>query len=328
MITDVHAHGLSEDFIIEAAKGGGWKIEIAGPRHYVAPDYGVLDPLLYDSEGRIASLRARGIGLQLVSPPPPLAATLGHAADVEFARRLNASTARLVADGEGLFAGLAVPALGEPARAADELRRAVIENGFRGVLLPASANGLPLDDAAFEPLLAAIAELELLAFVHPVSSRLSAGLSDYTLAILIGWPTETSVAIARLIFGGVLERHPGLKLVMAHGGGTLPYLLGRIDLGYSAPNYEANPACRANISRPPSHYLKQLYFDTTVTDPKALAFLIEQVGADHVLFGSDFPYEIGDADGAIALPALAALDAGPRDAILSGNANRLIGQNR
>ncbi len=291
MITDVHAHGLSEDFIIEAAKGGGWKIEIAGPRRYVAPDYGVLDPLLYDCEGRIASLRARGIGLQLVSPAAAARrhsrprCPISNSPASSMPRRLASSRRRRPVRRSGR-AGL----LGSPRGAADELRRAVIENGFRGVLLPTSANGVPLDDAAFEPLLAAIEDLDLLAFLHPVSSRLSAGLPDYTLAILIGWPTETSVAVTRLIFAGVLERHPRLKLVLAHGGGTLPCLLGRIDLGYSAPNYEANPACRANISRPPSHYLKQLYFDTTVTDPKALAFLIEQMGCGpRAVRGAIFP---------------------------------------
>jgi len=100
MIVDVHAHGLSEDFIIETAKGPGrdWKVEIAGPRHYVAADYGPLDPLLYDLEERLASLRSRRVVLQLICPPPPLVATREHAADVALTQRLNKSTAKLVAD--------------------------------------------------------------------------------------------------------------------------------------------------------------------------------------------------------------------------------------
>src|SRR5581483_11838272 len=103
MIIDVHAHGLSEDFIVDTAKGSShqWRVEIAGPGRYVAADYGPLDPLLYDLPGRLAHLRAH---------------------DVALTRRLNASTAKLVAQGEGMLAGLAVPAVGEPARAADELR--------------------------------------------------------------------------------------------------------------------------------------------------------------------------------------------------------------
>jgi aminocarboxymuconate-semialdehyde decarboxylase len=326
MIVDVHAHGLSEDFIIETAKGPGrdWKVEIAGPRHYVAADYGPLDPLLYDLEERLTSLRSRRVVLQLICPPPPLVATREHAADVALTQRLNKSTAKLVADGEGLLAGLAVPAIGEPARAADELREAVEKHGFVGVMLPSSAGDQPLDDPAFAPLFAAIEHMKLFAFMHPTGSYLSAGMRDFTLPIIVGWPTETSIAVTRLIFAGMLERHPALKLVLAHGGGTLPYLLGRLDLAYSAPRYEANPASRVNIAHPPSHYLRQIHFDTAVSSPKALGFLIDQMGSDRVLFGSDFPYEIGDADGAIALSALDRASPTTRAAVLVGNAKRLL----
>jgi aminocarboxymuconate-semialdehyde decarboxylase len=325
MIIDVHAHGLAEDFIIESAKspGRGW-VEIAGPRQYLVAGYGALDPLLYDLPGRLASLRARRVVLQLICPPPPLVATHTHAADVALTRQLNASTARLVAEGEGLLAGLAVPAVGEPARAADELRRDCESHGFAGVMLPTSVGDRPLDDPAFAPLFVAIDQLNLFVFMHPTGSYLSAGMRDFTLPIIVGWPTETSVAVARLVFAGILDRYPRLKLVLAHGGGTLPYLLGRLDLAYSAPYYEANPACRANISQPPSSYLKQIYYDTAVSSTKSLDFLIDQMGADHVLFGSDFPYEIGDADGAIALSALDAASPATRAAVLLDNAQRLL----
>jgi len=327
MIVDVHAHGLSEDFIIAAANDPhGWRVEIAAPRRYIAADYGPLDLLLYDIEGRLSHLRARDVALQLISPPPPLVAAPGHAADVTLTRALNASTAKLVADAEGMLAGLAAPAVGEPGRAADELRTAIERHRFWGVMLPSSAGDRPLDDPAFESLFAAIEEMQLFAFMHPTGSYLSAGLRDFTLPIVVGWPTETSIAVARLIFSGTLKRHPELKLVLAHGGGTLPYLLGRLDLAYSAPRHEANPACRAHIDHPPSHYLRQLHFDSAVLNPKALDFLIDEMGADRVLFGSDFPYEIGDADGAIALSALKATTAEIRDAVLSGNAKRLVGQ--
>jgi aminocarboxymuconate-semialdehyde decarboxylase len=327
MIVDVHAHGLSEEFIIAAAKNpNGWRVDVAAPHQYIAHDYGPLDPLLYDVDGRVANLRRRNVIFQLISPPPPLVAAPGHAADAGLARALNASTAKLVADCNGLLAGLAAPAVGEPERAADELRRAVETHGFPGVMLPSSANDRALDDPAFASLFAGIEEMELFAFMHPTGSYLSAGLQDFTLPIIVGWPTETSVAVARLIFSGTLRRHSRLKLVLAHGGGTLPYLLGRLDLAYSAPYHEANPACQANIEVPPSHYLRQLYFDSVVLNPKTLGFLIAEMGVDHVLFGSDFPYEIGDADGTIALASLNSAPADTREAVLSGNARRLLGQ--
>jgi len=325
MIVDVHAHGLSEEFIIAATKDPhGWRVEVAAPRQYIAADYGPLDPLLYDVEGRIASLRRRDVALQLISPPPPLVAAPEHAADAAMARVLNSSTAKLVSDCNGLLAGLAAPAVGEPERAADELRRAVETHRFPGVMLPSSAKDRALDDPAFASLFATIEEMELFVFMHPTGSYLSAGLQDFTLPIIVGWPTETSVAVARLIFSGTLRRHPRLKLVLAHGGGTLPYLLGRLDLAYSAPYHEANPACHAHIARPPSHYLRQLYFDSAVLNPKTLGFLIDEMGPDRVLFGSDFPYEIGDSDGAIAVASLQSAPAHTREAVLSGNARRLL----
>jgi aminocarboxymuconate-semialdehyde decarboxylase len=141
---------------------------------------------------------------------------------------------------------------------------------------------------------------------------------------LVGWPSETALCVARLIFAGVFERHPGLRLVLAHGGGTLAMLAGRLDLAYEAPRYEANPDCRRHISRPPSSYLKQIYYDTVVAHPAALRYLVDLVGAEQVVFGSDFPFEIGDPLGAKALPAIAQFPDVVAEAILHGNASRIL----
>jgi aminocarboxymuconate-semialdehyde decarboxylase len=178
----------------------------------------------------------------------------------------------------------------------------------------------------FEPLFATIEKLDLMVFMHSTSSALSATQTEYTLRTLVAWPTETTIAVTRLIFAGTFERHPRLKLVLSHGGGTLANLAGRLDLGWSAPKYEANEACRANITRPPSTYLKSLYYDTVVASPDVLALIISTYGADHVLFGTDFPYEIGDAEGALALPMLDSLPIVDREKVLSGNALRLMGR--
>ena len=129
---------------------------------------------------------------------------------------------------------------------------------------------------------------------------------------VIAWPTEVTIAATRLIFSGVMERHPGLQLVLSHGGGTLPFLAGRLDLAYHAPKHEANPACRAHISKPPSQYLRQFYYDTVVASAASLRLLIDLVGAERVMFGTDFPYEIGDADGAIARPVIEQLSPNQR----------------
>lgn len=328
MIIDVHAHGLSEEFVIEMANTPnlGLPVEVAGPHQYRVAGYGILDPLIYDLGGRLESLRRRSIALQLVGPPPPLVSNGARAASVDLARRINRSTDWMVQNGEGLIGGLAVAPLGEPEAAADELRRAVGEHGFIGVAMSTGAGSRHLDDAAFEALFSVIEELDLFVFMHSTSTALSATQSEYTLRTLIGWPTETTIAVARMVFAGVFERHPKLKLVLSHGGGTLANLIGRIDLGWSAPQYEANPACRANISRAPSSYIRQLYFDTVVADAGVLDFVIATFGADRVLFGTDFPYEIGDAEGKLALPGIMRRDIADQRAILGGNASRLLGR--
>jgi aminocarboxymuconate-semialdehyde decarboxylase len=328
MLIDVHAHALSEDVVRRMAvtPGFGWPLEATGPDRYRYAGGNPLDPLIYDLGARLDILRQRGVTLQLLSPPPSVIANGDKVVTRDEARLYNESTAWLVANGDGRLAGFAVPALGEPAIAADELRRAIEQHGFVGVVLSTAAGPLPLDNPVFEPLFAAIEALDLLVFMHPTSSALSVAQTDYTLRTLVGWPTETTIAVTRLIFSGVLERHPRLKIVLAHGGGTLANLAGRLDLGWSAPIYEANPACRANITREPSSYLKDLYYDTVVADPGMLEFIVRTYGAGHVLFGTDFPYEIGDADGSLALPALDRLPEADRASITSGNALRLLGR--
>ena len=330
MVIDVHAHAhaLSEEVVCRMAStpGFGWPLEATGPRGYRYAGGNPLDPLIYDLDARLVVMDQNRVTLQLLSPPPSVIANGDKVVGRDEARIFNQSTAWLVANGKGRLAGFAVPALGEPALAADELRRAVEHDGFVGVVLSTAAGPLPLDHPAFEPLFAAIETLDLLVFMHPTSSALSVAQTDYTLRTLVGWPTETTIAVTRLIFAGVLERHPRLKIVLSHGGGTLANLAGRLDLGWSAPRYEANAACRANITRAPSSYLKVLYYDTVVADPAVLDFLVKAYGSDHVLFGTDFPYEIGDADGALAMPALDRLPDADRAKIMSGNALKLLGR--
>jgi aminocarboxymuconate-semialdehyde decarboxylase len=190
--------------------------------------------------------------------------------------------------------------------------------------MPTSAAGVPLDLPQFEGLWDTIEELGLLVFMHATTAIPRETFGVYTLNTIIAWPTEVTVAATRLIFSGVLERHPHLHIVLSHGGGTLPYLAGRLDLAYHAPKHEANPQCRAHIVKPPSHYLRHLYYDTVNASPASLRFLIDLVGADRVMFGTDFPYEIGDSEGKIALPLIHSLPAHERDCILGGNAKTVL----
>jgi aminocarboxymuconate-semialdehyde decarboxylase len=130
-----------------------------------------------------------------------------------------------------------------------------------------------------------------LIFIHPNQVVGAERMNDYNLANLIGNPTDTSLSVAKLIFGGVLERFPRLKLLLAHAGGFLPYTWGRLERGY-----QIQDSSRSNIRQPPSEYLKRLYFDTITHSRMALEYLIENFGAEHVLLGSDYPYDMGDPE--------------------------------
>ncbi|MEP9355512.1 amidohydrolase family protein [Xanthobacter sp. KR7-65] len=323
MIVDVHAHALSRDFLSELVREGAFGMETC-PEGFRFAGYGPLDPLLFDMAGRLESLERRDIALQLVSPPPRVVSHAGWAADAAFARRLNDQTLAAVGEGGGRLGGLLVPPIAEPERCVAEIRRG-LDEGHVGVALPTSAAGRPLDDPAFAPMWAECARQDCIVFMHPTTGVERPAFGSFTMLQLVGWPSETALCVARLIFAGVLERNSGLKLVLAHGGGTLAMLAGRLDLAYEAPLYEANPACRAHISRPPSQYLRDLYYDTVVAHPKALAYLVDLVGAERVVFGTDFPFEIGDAEGVKALAALDLLGPQVRSMVLANGARLVSG---
>ena len=324
MFIDVHAHAMSRDLLLAWARSGRFELSLDADGMVVLPAIGRVDPEIYEFERRLERLAAASVDLELVCPLQQFSTWPGGSADVELAREINQSTAQCVAGSSARFAGLATLALGEPERAVDELGRALAEHGFVGALIGTYAGDRPLDHPSLEPLWAELARLGIPVFMHPTSAEQTPRWDEFTLKIVLNWPNETALAVSRLIFAGTLERHPGLNLILAHGGGTLPFLRGRLDLAYDAPKYELNADCRANISKPPSKYLEQLYFDTVVTSSESLHFLIDLVGADRVVFGTDDPFEVGDPGGKIALPAIAERSATERDQILGGTLQRLL----
>ena len=325
MIIDVHAHAIGEELAREMCHNSwfGLQLEPLTGGGYSHPKYGHLDPRLFDLEVRLESLNRRGVDLQLISPPTSIFLDHSQAGSIEPSRRINEYTAKLVKEGGGLLGGLAVPCLADPAKIPDELRRAVELHGFKGAALNTHAAGRFLDETDFEPMFAALEDLGLFTFMHPSPNIFPAPL-DYTLHTTLAFPTETTIATARLIYAGTFERHPGLKLILAHGGGTLPYLRDRINLGYNASTYEHNPDCHKHISKPPGDYLKQIYYDSLLAGSASLQFLIGLVGASQVVFGTDFPFEVGDPEGKLSIPAIESLPESDRDNILGGNAHELL----
>lgn len=330
MTVDVHAHALSEQFLRGLERqplGALVGVNLGGGRYAIrrgGQPAASLDPNLHDLPRRLDSLRRRGVTRQLFGPSPGFLAWQDGAATVELTRALHRQSLAIAAEAGGLMEPMALPALGEPDQAAPELERAAGEHGFRSVMLPSSAGPVALDDPRFADLFAAFERLGLLVFMHPTSGFPNERFGINGMNVLLGWPFETTLAVTRLVFGGVLHRHPALKLVLAHGGGHLVFLRGRLNAAYEATGWEANSYYRAQIDRPPTDYLDRLYYDTCTLSPDSTRFLIETMGADRVLFGSDYPFDVGDPEGARARPCLDELPSEARDKVLRANALRLL----
>jgi aminocarboxymuconate-semialdehyde decarboxylase len=214
--------------------------------------------------------------------------------------------------------GLAGVPLQAPELAAGELARAMTELGLRGAMIGSHVNGRNLDDPALEPFWAAADALGAFIFVHPHAGAAPERLGSYYLKNLVGLPFETTVAGASLVFGGVLERHPRLKICLSHGGGFLPYQAGRFRHGH-----EVRPEPKVNLKHPPQESIGRLFYDTILHAKHTLEFLVASVGAQHVLLGSDYPFDMGNLDCVARVEALD-LAAPDRDLILGGYADVVL----
>jgi aminocarboxymuconate-semialdehyde decarboxylase len=213
------------------------------------------------------------------------------------------------------FRTLATVPLQAPERAAAELAHAVAELGHVGVEIATTVDGVELDDPALTPFWAAAADLRCLVVVHPLASLAGRNVRRYNLNNLVGNPAESTIAAAHLIFGGVLERHPDLLVCLVHGGGFAPYQIGRWDRGFRTNALGA----AENLTRAPSEWLRAMYFDTVLHSPPALRHLIDVVGADHVLLGSDYPFQMGEPEPVAAVEAVPGLDEQDRQRVLHAN---------
>jgi aminocarboxymuconate-semialdehyde decarboxylase len=206
-----------------------------------------------------------------------------------------------------------------PALAIKEARRAATLPGIRGVYMATCVLDRELGDEAFWPVYEVLEDLGLPVFLHPLHViGMTDRLKPYFLGNLLGNPFDNAIAAVQLMFSGVMDRFPRLEVVLPHGGGALPFLLGRIAHGWSV-----RPECK-HLPRSPMEYASRFHYDTVTHDPKALAFLIDRVGADRVLLGSDYCFDMGVEDPAGAVSALAHLSDDDRTAIMSGNAKRLL----
>lgn len=323
---DIHAHVIGEETMrlmqkeapkiaprITPIDAESAMFEVAGAPYRPFPRGG------FDLERRFKDMEASEVDMQAVSVPPQtflydqdpsLAAT--------FARIQNEEIAKLTKQHPDRFLGLATLPMQAPDLAAAELRRAVRTLGLGGAMIGSNIEGRNLDDPALEPVWAAAAEVGAFMLVHPVKVAGADRLRSYYLTNLIGNPLDTTIAAASLVFGGVLERHPNIKICLSHGGGFTPYQAGRW-----AHGWDVRGEPKKSLAVSPEASLRRFYYDTILHARPQLESLVAWAGASHVLLGSDYPFDMGTLECVRQVRALAVSEA-DRDTILGGQATVML----
>ena len=274
-------------------------------------------------EVRLNDMDRMGIDIQAVSPAPnQLSYWAEPGLGLEISRMVNDRLAEIVATWPERFVGLGTVPLQNVDMAVAELERCVKRLGLRGVEINPNVNGMDLTDPRLnlDRFFAKVQELGVVIFMHPLGYTQGERLMDHYFNNVIGNPLETTVAVSHLIFDGVMDRHPKLKIVLPHAGGYLAHYWARMDHAH-----RARPDCHTVIRKAPTGYLRKFYFDTITFDRDMLRHLIDKWGDDHVLLGTDYPYDMGEEDPVGLIENVARLGRAEKDRIMGGNAARLLG---
>jgi aminocarboxymuconate-semialdehyde decarboxylase len=277
-------------------------------------------PKLTQLEERFRDMDAMGVDLQVLSPAPN---QFNYWADEELAREIvpmvNEHIADLVARHPDRLLGMGTAALQHPDLCVTQLEHAVTKLGLKGVEISSLVAGAEVADARFARFWAKCEQLGCVVFLHPLGTTLGDRVKPYYLSNHLGQPLEHAVALSHLIFGGVLDRHPGLKLFAAHGGGYLASHIGRADHAW-----QVRPDART-CQHAPSSYLRRMWFDTIVYRAEGLRHLAAEVGVDKLIIGTDYPYDMAHYAMHELVDAVAEFSEADRAAILGGNALKLLG---
>jgi len=278
-------------------------------------------PKLTDIPTRIKDMDKMGVDLQVVSPAPFQYYYFAEPSfGLELAQGVNDGIAKIVAENPTRLMGMGTVPLQDSTLAIKELERAVKVLGFKGIEIGTNVNGKDLTDPSLnlDAFFAKVQELGAVLFMHPNGFSHAQRLTDHYLNNIIGNPLETTVAVSHLIFDGVMQRYPRLKIILAHAGGYIAHYWARMDHGHKRPDV------RSVITTKPSKYLEKFYFDTITFDPHMLQSLINRFGADHVLLGTDYPYDMGETDPLGLISAVPKLSKADKQLIVGGNAQKLF----
>lgn len=327
---DFHTHIISEDFLDLANKYGddrwpvlektcncGANIMIKGK------NFREITNQAWDAEKRLDDMDKEGIDIQVLSPIP---VTFSYWADsekgLEMAKFQNDFIASVTREHPKRFIGLATVPLQDADLAIKEMERAINELGLKGIQIGSNVNGKNLDDEKLEWFFQAANEQRVPLFVHPWETLGRERLPRHNFMYMVGMPSETALAAGSIIMSGMLDKFPNLKLCFAHGGGSLPYLLPRMDKGWNVW-----PHIR-KTEKPPSHYAKRLYYDSLVYDENNLQFMIDRFGVDRIIAGSDYPFLLREAPSGKVIDQLSTLNDTEKEKIHGLNALKFLNLNK
>jgi aminocarboxymuconate-semialdehyde decarboxylase len=326
---DVHAHFLPDSAVRAHERGTDWYgTAISRDEHgvLVAETAGKAfrfgSPTHFEpKEERVRRMNDRGVDLELLSLLPPLFRYTIPAADgVAAARDINDELSDLAGRFPGRFLGLATLPLQDPDASVAEVERAMALPGMAGVAIGTHVAGQDLDAPELEPVLRAVHDVGAFLFVHPFGARDKGSLDAYYLRNIIGNPLETTVAAARLMMSGRLDELPDLQICLAHGGGYLAAALGRMAHGHEV---RSETSSRTDVS--PRELYRRFLYDTLTHDERTLRHLVDFVGVENVVLGTDFPADMGQTNAAHDIQNSALLSEQEKAAILGGNVSRVLG---
>jgi aminocarboxymuconate-semialdehyde decarboxylase len=321
---DLHTHYYPPAYFDRIERSGGDFSFGTSPtgqriiRYKGARFFGVTAPMT-DVARRLEDMDRVGIDTEVLSLSTPNVYFVEGAAQADVAREANDAYAELAKRHPGRFLGFASIPMDDPDAALRELERALDELRMQGVVVLSTIRGRALADDAYRPFFEEADRRKVCVFVHPMIPAAADAFTEYVLGPIVGFPFDTTVAIAKLCYAGVFKQLPNIRWLVAHAGGAIPYLMERMDSGW-----RDFAECRVNIDRPPSFYLKQLHYDTVTFSPQNLRFLHDVVGADHMVMGSDYPHLLGSIEKAVTSIEGMDFSTADKERIFSGNAHALL----
>src|SRR4051812_18192999 len=288
-------------------------------RYKGARFFGVTAPMT-DPAKRLEDMDRVGIDVEVLSLSTPNVYFAPPERQAEVARLANDGYAELIAKHPRRFKAFASIPMDDPDAALRELERALDELKMQGVVVLSNINGRALTDARYRPFFRECDRREVCVFIHPMIPANADAFAEYVLGPIVGFPFDTTLAVARLCYDGVFKELPRIRWILGHLGGAVPYLFERLDNGW-----RDFAECRAKIDELPSVYLRRLYYDTVSFSAPSLELALRQVGADHLVMGSDYPHLLGSIERSVTSIEGLELPADKKEQIFSGNAKRILG---